>query len=93
MAQSLPRLLAARGGHGNIAAMRPEILNPLFAEAEGLKSVGLELVRCFPSPQEFDIPIYLVARCEILRRPPARDLFEIAAYFSEHPGLLTGERG
>ncbi len=53
-----------------------------------------ELVRCFPPPEEFDIPIYLVARRAILRRPPARDLFDsIAGYFKSHPTLLTGERG
>ncbi len=53
-----------------------------------------ELVRCFAPPEEFDIPIYLVARRAILRRPPGRDLFDsIAAYFKAHPTLLTGERG
>ncbi|HUE78455.1 MAG TPA: LysR family transcriptional regulator [Sphingomicrobium sp.] len=53
-----------------------------------------ELVRCFEPPDEFDIPIYLVARRAILRRPPARDLFDsIAAHFKSHPTLLTGERG
>ena len=53
-----------------------------------------ELVRCFPPPEQFDIPIYLVARRAILRRPPGRDLFDsIAAHFTEHPTLLTGERG
>jgi DNA-binding transcriptional LysR family regulator len=52
-----------------------------------------ELVRCFAPRQEWDIPIYLVARRAILRRPPARDLFDsIAAHFIEHPGLLTGRR-
>ena len=50
-----------------------------------------ELVRCFPPRDEWDIPIFLVARRAILRRPPARDLFDsIAAYFTEHPALLTG---
>jgi len=53
-----------------------------------------ELVRCFPPQEEWDIPIYLVARRAILRRPPARDLFDsIAAHFKAHPALLTGERG
>lgn len=52
-----------------------------------------ELVRCFPPQEEWDIPIFLVARRVILRRPPARDLFDsIAAYFIEHPTLLTGVR-
>lgn len=53
-----------------------------------------ELVRCFPPQEEWDIPIFLVARRAILRRPPARDLFDsIAAHFKAHPTLLTGERG
>lgn len=53
-----------------------------------------ELVRCFPPTEEFDVPIYLLARRAILRRPPGRDLFDsIAAHFNEHPTLLTGERG
>jgi DNA-binding transcriptional LysR family regulator len=53
-----------------------------------------ELVRCFAPREEWDIPIYLVARRAILRRPPARDLFDsIATHFIEHPGLLTGRRG
>jgi DNA-binding transcriptional LysR family regulator len=53
-----------------------------------------ELVRCFPPCDEWDIPIFLVARRAILRRPPARDLFDsIAAYFTQHPALLTGRRG
>ena len=53
-----------------------------------------ELVRCFPPQEEWDIPIFLVARRAILRRPPARDLFDsIARHFQAHPTLLTGERG
>ena len=53
-----------------------------------------ELVRCFPPIEEFDVPIYLLARRAILRRPPGRDLFDrIASYFRDHPELLTGERG
>jgi DNA-binding transcriptional LysR family regulator len=52
-----------------------------------------ELVRCFPPMEEFDVPIYLVGRRTVLRRPPARDLFDsIAAYFQQHPELLMGER-
>lgn len=52
-----------------------------------------ELVRCFPPPEEFDVAIYLVARRAVLRRPPARDLFDsIARYFRLHPALLMGER-
>jgi DNA-binding transcriptional LysR family regulator len=53
-----------------------------------------DLVRCFPPPNEWDIPIFLLARRSILRRPPARDLFDsIAAHFKANPTLLTGERG
>lgn len=52
-----------------------------------------ELVRCFPPMAEFDIPIYLLARRAILRRPPARALFDlIASHFREHPDLLMGKR-
>jgi DNA-binding transcriptional LysR family regulator len=53
-----------------------------------------ELVRCFPPPEEFDVDIYLIARRAVLRRPPARDLFDsIAAHFKTNPELLMGERG
>jgi DNA-binding transcriptional LysR family regulator len=52
-----------------------------------------DLVRCFPPPPEFDVDIYLVGRRTVLRRPPARDLFDsIAAYFKTNPALLMGER-
>jgi DNA-binding transcriptional LysR family regulator len=51
------------------------------------------LVRCFDPPERFDVPIYLIARRTILRRPPARDLFEaIFSYFVERPSLLTGRQ-
>ncbi|HEV2078385.1 MAG TPA: LysR family transcriptional regulator [Allosphingosinicella sp.] len=51
-----------------------------------------DLVRCFPPPREFDVLIYLVARRTMLRRPPARDLFDsIARYFEQNPSVLTGE--
>ena len=53
-----------------------------------------DLVACFPPLAEFDVAIYLIARRAILRRPPARDLFDsIAAHFKAHPTLMTGERG
>ena len=53
-----------------------------------------DLVPCFPPMEEFDVPIYLVARRAILRRPPARDLFDsIVAHFKAHPELLMGQRG
>jgi DNA-binding transcriptional LysR family regulator len=52
-----------------------------------------EVVRCFPPLEEWDVPIYLVGRRAILRRPPARDLFDsIAAHFDRHPELLMGVR-
>lgn len=52
-----------------------------------------EIVRCFPPLEEWDVPIYLVGRRAVLRRPPARDLFDsIAAHFKAHPELLMGER-
>ena len=52
------------------------------------------LVACFPPMEEFDVDIFLIAGRATLRRPPARDLFDsIAAFFQEHPTLLTGERG
>lgn len=52
-----------------------------------------ELVRCFSPMEEFDTRIYLIARRSVLRRPPARDLFDsIASHFREHPELLMGER-
>jgi DNA-binding transcriptional LysR family regulator len=52
-----------------------------------------DLAPCFPPMPEFDVIIYLIARRAILRRPPARDLFDsISAYFETHPELLTGPR-
>jgi DNA-binding transcriptional LysR family regulator len=51
------------------------------------------LVRCLEPLEQFDVPVYLVARRAILRRPPARDLFEtIHNYFVERPALLMGKR-
>lgn len=53
-----------------------------------------DVVPCFPPIEEFDVEIFLVARRAILRRPPARDLFDtIENYFRTNPTLLTGERG
>lgn len=52
-----------------------------------------ELIRCFPPPPEFDVEIFLIGRRAVLRRPPARDLFDsIADYFKSDPALLMGER-
>lgn len=51
------------------------------------------LVRCFEPLEQFDVPVFLIARRAILRRPPARDLFEaIHGYFMERPELLLGKR-
>ena len=52
-----------------------------------------ELVRCFPPPPEFNVPIYLLGRRAVLRRPPARDLFDsLVSYFKGNPSLLMGDR-
>jgi DNA-binding transcriptional LysR family regulator len=52
-----------------------------------------EVVRCFAPLEEWDVPIYLVGRRAVLRRPPARDLFDsIAEHFRTHPELLMGVR-
>lgn len=52
-----------------------------------------DIVRCFPPIEEFNVPIFLVARRAILRRPPARDLFDsIASHFRARPELLMGYR-
>ena len=52
-----------------------------------------DVVPCFAPIEEFDVDIYLLARRAILRRPPARDLFDsIESYFRSNPNLLTGER-
>ena len=51
------------------------------------------LVRCFPPPAEFNVPIYLLGRRQALRRQPVRDLFEaMHAFFTGNPHVLTGER-
>jgi DNA-binding transcriptional LysR family regulator len=55
--------------------------------------VDPDIVRCFPPLEKWDVPIYLVGRRAVLRRPPARDLFDsIAAHFKEHPEQLMGVR-
>jgi DNA-binding transcriptional LysR family regulator len=53
-----------------------------------------DLVRCFDPLPDWDVPIYLVGRRAVLRRPPARDLFDsIARYFRDNPSVLSGVRG
>lgn len=52
-----------------------------------------DLVACFPPMTEFDVDLYLIARRMVLRRPPARDLFDsIAAFFASEPEMLSGPR-
>lgn len=50
-----------------------------------------ELVRCFPPERSLDVPLYLAARRDALRRPAVRDLFEsIANHIESNADLLTG---
>lgn len=50
-----------------------------------------ELDRCFLLPEDFNVPIYLIARRTALRRPPARALFDlIADQFQRQASALTG---
>lgn len=51
------------------------------------------LVRCYPPQEEFDVPVFLVARRVVLKRRPAKDLFDsIYQYFVAQPELLMGAR-
>lgn len=51
-----------------------------------------DLKPCFSAMREFDVLVYLIARRAVLRRPPARDLFDsIATFFDRNPALLTGD--
>lgn len=95
--------LASLSGSGSIAmrcsnyrALRSAIISGAAVSALPC-TVGdgdPDLVRCFPPMEEFDTPIYLLARRVILRRPPGRDMFDsIASHFRANPTLLTGERG
>lgn len=53
-----------------------------------------DLQPCFAPMRQFDVDVYLIARRAILRRPPARDLFDsIAAFFDRNPELLSGASG
>jgi DNA-binding transcriptional LysR family regulator len=51
-----------------------------------------ELVRCFPPERSLDVPLYLAARRDALRRPAVRDLFEsIAKHIESNADLLAGQ--
>jgi DNA-binding transcriptional LysR family regulator len=53
-----------------------------------------ELVRCFPPVRELDVPLYLAARRDILRRPAIRDLFEaIDKHCKANQSILSGDPG
>jgi len=50
-----------------------------------------ELVRCFPPVRELDVPLYLAARRDVLRRPAVRDLFEaIDRHLKDNAHILSG---
>jgi DNA-binding transcriptional LysR family regulator len=50
-----------------------------------------ELVRCFPPVRELDVPLYLAARRDALRRPAVRDLFEsIDRHLHANASILSG---
>lgn len=50
-----------------------------------------ELVRCFPPERSLDVPLYLAARRDALRRPAVRDLFEaIDKHLRANAAILNG---
>jgi DNA-binding transcriptional LysR family regulator len=50
-----------------------------------------ELVRCFPPVRDLDVPLYLAARRDALRRPAVRDLFEsIDRHLRANASILSG---
>jgi len=50
-----------------------------------------ELVRCFPPVRELDVPLFLGARRDALRRPAVRDLFEaIDKHLKDNALILSG---
>jgi DNA-binding transcriptional LysR family regulator len=50
-----------------------------------------ELVRCFPPIRDLDVPLYLAARRDALRRPAVRDLFEsIDRHLRSNAAILSG---
>jgi DNA-binding transcriptional LysR family regulator len=53
-----------------------------------------ELVRCFPPVRELDVPLYLAARRDALRRLAVRDLFEsIDRHLRANATILSGSGG
>ena len=53
-----------------------------------------ELVRCFPPVRELDVPLYLAARRDALRRPAVRDLFEcVDRHCRNNAAILSGSAG
>ena len=93
--------LEGRAGAGAIRCSNFRALGSTIASGAAISALPCtmgdsnpHLVRCFPPAEEFDVPIFLVARRAVLRRPPARHLFDaIHLYFAERPSLLTGRRG
>ena len=91
----------ARGPSATMRCSNYSALKSAIASGAALSAlpctVGLgdrDLVPCFEPPQEFDVAIYLIARRSVLRRPPARELFDsIASFFEANPSLLTGRPG
>jgi DNA-binding transcriptional LysR family regulator len=50
-----------------------------------------ELVRCFPPERSLDVPLYLAARRDALRRPAVRDLFEaLDKHLKANAAMLSG---
>lgn len=93
--QSLPTRDVAPIRCSNFRALRSALVSGAAVSALPC-TVGdgdPDLVRCFPPLEQFDVAIYLLGRRAVLRRPPARDLFDsIASYFTGNPALLMGER-
>jgi DNA-binding transcriptional LysR family regulator len=50
-----------------------------------------QLVRCFPPERSLDVPLFLAARRDALKRPAVRDLFEaIDRHCRENAAVLSG---
>jgi DNA-binding transcriptional LysR family regulator len=88
----------ALDGSGTLRCSNYNAMRSLIVSGTALSALPVtvgdshaSLVRCFPPPPEFDVPIFLLARRTSLRRPYMRDLFDrISGYFDANPGLLTG---
>lgn len=88
----------ASDGAGSLRCSNYNALRSLIMSGAALSALPVtvgdfdqSLVRCFPPPPEFDLPIYLLGRRVALRRPYMRQLYDqIADYFDTHPALLTG---